>query len=561
MVAIYTWNPNKVAGQAAALQAGGTLPVGKSYKYRVQAQMGSAGAYQWGRPSDATVAVVTNAGQRTVRVTWNALPDPVNQYVIFRLNETDYSEYGYAIKSVNGATLQYDDDGTVADSNPWYYHSVGAAIDESQPDTGGTLIIDSVGAETVYPATIYAEDLANGWGLIEPASAHPGTGVTEGVWFLTCEVRVKGSVVLYARTCTILHYGRIQFEEDSTWQLGRLHLDQPRDGSLWLICPPWTGMFAIYGNARMNFFASTIFGEGYGYVLARTAVVQSTKGVRWRGSTLSNCSYISYYCVGTLAVDEYHLFEDSQNTDGGYCLMPLYASSATLITDHLFNTGSYTVIVEYDWTMVLTTIRGNHPAGADIMMYGYYGACGACGQVTTVDCEWWDASTSDWVKYPSILWHEGAGGTKTNDGWVKVNFTANMHFRDRAGTDLQDVNVVCEDKDGNVLFNVNSAADGTIAEQQVTARTITKPVPWDGTNSFLGAEENHYPFKITISKSGYRTIIIDDFTPDGPMDWEFEMATSALSGGGPPGAVVEASSGPAIVTCPSSSAVVEVADT
>jgi len=231
MAAIYTWKPNKVGGENAALQAGGSLPIGKSYKYRVQAQMGSAGAYFWGRPSDATVAVVTDAVNRTVRVTWNALPDPVNQYVIFRLNETDYSDYGYAIKSVNGATLQYDDDGTVADSDPWFYHGVQVAIDPSQPDAGGVLTIDSAGAEYVYPATIYAEDLANGWGLIEPASAHPGTGLTEGVWALTCNLWVKGFVVLYARTCTILHYGMLRFEGDSTWQLGRLHLDQPRDGS------------------------------------------------------------------------------------------------------------------------------------------------------------------------------------------------------------------------------------------------------------------------------------------------------------------------------------------
>jgi len=238
--------------------------------------------------------------------------------------------------------------------------------------------------------------------------------------------------------------------------------------------------------------------------------------------------------------------------------MPLYATSDTLIFDGLYNAGSYTVIVEYDWTMTLTEVRGNHPSGAAILMYGGYGACGACGQVMMIDCEWWNSATGDWSNWPSVLWQEGAGGTKTNDGWVKVAFSLNAHFRDRYGSDLSGVTVKCEDKDGNEIFSVNSAADGTIAQQTLIARMITKPVPWDGTNSFLGTETDYYPFTFTISKSGYRTIIITDFTPNGSVDWEFEMATSALTGGGPPGAVVELTDTTASVTCPSTTAVVEV---
>jgi len=37
----------------------------------------------------------------------------------------------------------------------------------------------------------------------------------------------------------------------------------------------------------------------------------------------------------------------------------------------------------------------------------------------------------------------------------------------------------------------------------------------------IGADKN--PFKLTISKAGYETLIMENITIDDPIDWEMEM--------------------------------------
>jgi len=76
-------------------------------------------------------------------------------------------------------------------------------------------------------------------------------------------------------------------------------------------------------------------------------------------------------------------------------------------------------------------------------------------------------------------------------------WTVNIHVQDNAYNDLEGVNVVCKDKDGVEVFNVNTNANGKIPEQQVTEwQVYNADVLWDDRTMKT-------PHTFTFTKDGY----------------------------------------------------------
>lgn len=103
-------------------------------------------------------------------------------------------------------------------------------------------------------------------------------------------------------------------------------------------------------------------------------------------------------------------------------------------------------------------------------------------------------------------------------GEVQLEFTVNVHVADRAGANLGSATVLLEDQAAAQIFSLSTDANGDITEQNVQAKK------WVGTSE---TETDNSPFKFTISKAGYETLVLEAVTIDGPIVWHLELQRSA----------------------------------
>lgn len=104
--------------------------------------------------------------------------------------------------------------------------------------------------------------------------------------------------------------------------------------------------------------------------------------------------------------------------------------------------------------------------------------------------------------------------TGVEDAWIKEQYTVNINVKKADGTNLAGVNVKCFDKDDNEAFSVNTDANGDIAEQTVTYKK------WEGTDETL---TEYTPHKFVVSKTGYETLEIENYTVDRPVIENWQM--------------------------------------
>jgi len=112
--------------------------------------------------------------------------------------------------------------------------------------------------------------------------------------------------------------------------------------------------------------------------------------------------------------------------------------------------------------------------------------------------------------------------------WCAEAYTINIHITDKDGANLSGATVNLEgsdssnyDTDAWTADSVTTAADGTITEQTVTAKK------WVGTSE---TETDYNVFRLTISKSGYETLVLENITIDSPIDWHLELLPALSEG-------------------------------
>jgi hypothetical protein len=108
----------------------------------------------------------------------------------------------------------------------------------------------------------------------------------------------------------------------------------------------------------------------------------------------------------------------------------------------------------------------------------------------------------------ATVWNDNALGE------IHLNYTVDIHIADKDGVNLQGATVLCEETGGAQQFSVSTAADGTITQQSLNV------IKWVGTSE---TETDYNPHKFTISKAGYETLILENITVDGPIDWHLEL--------------------------------------
>jgi len=149
------------------------------------------------------------------------------------------------------------------------------------------------------------------------------------------------------------------------------------------------------------------------------------------------------------------------------------------------------------------TVSSNDATVSDYDWYSYNGAAAAYGAIYAYNA---NAMMINPVKpiVPEI-------GTAHD---IYEQRTINIEVVDQDGVALETAAVLLEDDADVDIFDVTTDAGGDIAEQTMT------PKSWTGTDE---TEDDNNPFKLTIFKAGYETLILENITIDSSIKWRLEL--------------------------------------
>jgi hypothetical protein len=143
----------------------------------------------------------------------------------------------------------------------------------------------------------------------------------------------------------------------------------------------------------------------------------------------------------------------------------------------------------------------------------YNGGSAAEGVVMTFKDPQWTMQASD-IRIP-------------NDGnSVEYRNTINVHVVDKDGANLSGATVNLEGSDSSnydtdmwTADSITTDANGTIStEAPATDGIVIKK--WEDS----GQDETDYNvFRMTLSKAGYETLVMENITIDSPIDWHLEL--------------------------------------
>jgi hypothetical protein len=122
-----------------------------------------------------------------------------------------------------------------------------------------------------------------------------------------------------------------------------------------------------------------------------------------------------------------------------------------------------------------------------------------------------DCFLTDWT-----MWMQGEDET----GKVLRKYTVNIHVADKDGNDLEGATIVCKDKNGNEVFNVQTDSYGNITEQEVTYQQ------WYQLSWGEHGEEDaicYSPHSFEISQDEKESLIYENITLDKPINWHVEL--------------------------------------
>lgn len=102
--------------------------------------------------------------------------------------------------------------------------------------------------------------------------------------------------------------------------------------------------------------------------------------------------------------------------------------------------------------------------------------------------------------------------------YLHRQYTCRVHTADETGEDLPGVTILCEDKDGNTVWELQTDAGGDLplegGEPQVVTHTAY---------ANLGSDLVKSPHRFTLSKEGYETVVLENITVDRSIDWRLEL--------------------------------------
>jgi len=397
-------------------------------------------------------------------------------------------------------------------------------------DPAGIGTITVTGYTELAPCTfedIYQADVAGGWGKV--------TKLDTAFYFFTCRLVIGDNTtptwfhdyncaVVYTGVATGTYWCRVATNATMIW--GTL-VDETnkvtRYGVHLYSLSNGHSHWPVYGNNGTCYYYSCSFDSNQGYYLMRMT--------NYGPARFWNCLLMNGF---SLADSNTHNVYNTTILFGGDCALMYEGSLCVFDRVSVFSPR----VAAFKIGTNNVTVRSLYKRGTGhVVQCVYYTNPAWNLYLIDADCVG-NLGGAAWT----FSW---PGSPESGKIWRQYSF--DLHVVDDQGSNISGAAVKVWDADGTLVVDTTTAVDGTITTQTLNYGYYSKQT--GGDTPVLRT-----PHRIQVSASGYRTL---DFYMS--ID-EKTALTLGLpdSGGGPPGAVVEVTDTTASVTCPSTTAVVEV---
>lgn len=339
-------------------------------------------------------------------------------------------------------------------------------------------------------------DYGNGMYRVDGSNFQIGDGSTstyfqstlELVGYNLCECNVKANAYLYT--------GELKDNHDSSFSNGI-------NGSAWRLSGADAAQPHFCDGGTIGIYASYLFGT------EKVLQEMNTGSVTMRDSILC-CDYIPNWeyqrRFGFKSGLSYLELQDTyiNNVDS------LYLESDPDVFEN----------VRVFWANTAVQVQGNVTFTGGSMSPAY--------DNTKRDYYIWSANanddyTIDVINPDKNVYNPGMKTICDEDFYIQENYTVHIHVNDKDGSPLSGVTVTCEGSDASnydtEFFSVTTDVNGEIAEQTVPVKK------WSPESELTSTLEltNYNVFRITISKTDYETLVIDNITISDAVRWTFEL--------------------------------------
>jgi len=335
------------------------------------------------------------------------------------------------------------------------------------------------------------------------------------------------------------------------------------DGTLKVTQPQW-GVIWDYGNGQYQIDALLHFGDestatyfasenelvifnGYVFYVKSNAHARLgalTDGQPINGSYWKVINTATYWNLDNSSTGAYldlynSIFDVNGNNGHVHILTQSEINRATIISrsgkNVTFNNTGTTIkdlcviYGQLTFSSVPTSINGMiHDHATGYSAFGHEGT----GDITITGAE----ATND--EHPTHRWRVTCSDTKglilrnpitaptqatitidANGRFLREEYSCNIEVADKDGTLIDDVVVDCEDKDGTAVWTAGTIVTGATTTGLIDEQWIPRH-KWEDTAE---TETDYSPHKFTLSKAGYETLVLDNITVDGVIDWHLEL--------------------------------------
>lgn len=451
--------PASITGTAVA---GGTLAENTTYYYRVigtREASGATASYWVGKTkSSDEFSVTTTATNKSVQISFTQPSgEGLLSYRIFRstipggmLNNSTscIAFYPKDVTYRSGTTITFTDTG--------YANVGGNTFLNIDTDPHGVLTLTGSATGDRYSIVdLYNADVAGGWGVIKKLDAH--------TYLVNCYVKMQSQ--FWNDTFKNIIWADGYDASSADMKFGSISGSNRTSGTCnIIITSQWlSGAGCNVLNAyRTNFLYVYPFENGTSLGLT---------SLTWSSGVIQDCT-----------CEKFRGFTPFSATN---CILKNFTYSGY---DNAFGTGqaSFINVRMLQGSRAWQTSGTSSIYGKGVFIDGGNAILwiGLNNTVNLVD--------SQFVNVGSV--NSNATGSVLND---KISF--NLNVVDNNQVAVSGANVKIYDNSATLVVNVDTAASGSIAEQEITRRQYTV------TNLTVNGPFNKYPFTIVVSKTGYET--------------------------------------------------------
>lgn len=365
----------------------------------------------------------------------------------------------------------------------------------------GENILRMTGTETI--ASLYNDDVSNGWGVVTRVGSEDGNDNFVGPYFINAYLAIGDG----STATTVTHewgdvycWRVLSIQNNASLEIGNESTYSDSEHSCGVYCFALTHIYGsshyiVQGGGSYIQWGGTFY-HGLSVHTPTTATLYKFTDVTFVGKYVNSGANYAYSSYGFASANtELRNINIILRRGFGQC--------------GFLNTGmvleNLRVFGGFDGPRLLG------PSGTTVTVNRM-----ELGQTGRNQIQIYDNGAATHYLDDCVLYDESdvVKAAATNAMYLKFRKTWTAYVLDIDGNALVGARVLCKNKDGDTEFDVVTGGASKTADQSIVRRTMY----WSGANGAPTTDTDYNPFSFWISKTGYKTVKIVANMPNDTVD-------------------------------------------